>query len=77
MSGMAVSENTNSIGFRLQKARKRRGWTQEILADESGVSQTGISEIESGAITNPGIKTLSRLARALDIQLMTLIGDGA
>lgn len=36
------------IGERVQRARRRVGWTQKALADKSGVSFAVISRLEKG-----------------------------
>jgi transcriptional regulator with XRE-family HTH domain len=54
----------SAIGEKVYWHRDARGWTQEELAKESGVSATTISHIESGAIERPRMNTVRRLARA-------------
>jgi transcriptional regulator with XRE-family HTH domain len=45
-----------------------RPMTQEQLADESGVDQTTISNLERGACTNPTWGTLTKLAAVLGVK---------
>lgn len=52
------------LGMQMRKARKARGFTQEQLADRSGVSVRHIAKIEKGEI-NPSFEVLSALAAAL------------
>ena len=49
-------------------ARKREGLTQKKLAAVSGISQADISRLERGT-GNPSIKTLQRVAKALNMVL--------
>ncbi|MDR0248725.1 MAG: helix-turn-helix domain-containing protein [Oscillospiraceae bacterium] len=49
-------------------ARKNTGLTQRELAQKTGMAQGDISKLESGN-GNPSIKTLQRLAAAMDMQL--------
>ena len=49
-------------GGTLRSARRRRGLTQRQLASRSGVPQSAIARIESGAVT-PRIDSLDRLLR--------------
>ena len=56
-----------TIGLRLSEARKARGWLQAELARRSGLSQSLISQIESGARKNPGINTISSLEDSLGV----------
>lgn len=51
----------------LRQQREAKGWTQQDLADASGVSQKAISHIEAGARKTPRIDTLAKLANALRI----------
>lgn len=48
----------------MRKARKERGFTQEQLSDQSGISVRHIAKIEKGAI-NPSFEVLSALIAAL------------
>ena len=49
-------------------ARKERGMTQKDLAKATGISQADISRLERGT-GNPSIKTLQRVAQALQMVL--------
>jgi transcriptional regulator with XRE-family HTH domain len=49
-------------------ARKSSGLTQKQLADRTGIAQGDISKIENGN-ANPSLRTLKRLARAMDMNL--------
>ena len=51
----------------LREARQRRGWTQEQLADASGVEQSNISAIERGITRDPNTSTALKLAAALEL----------
>jgi len=58
----------------LVKLRKQKGWSQEKLAVESGISYNTIIKIERGGIKNPKIETVIRLAKALNISIDTIVG---
>lgn len=60
----------------LAKIRKEKGWSQEKLAQEAGVSYNTLIKIERGGIKNPKIETVIKLAKALDISIDKLIGRG-
>jgi transcriptional regulator with XRE-family HTH domain len=49
-------------------ARKKKGITQKELAEKTGIAQGDISKLENGN-GNPSIKTLQRLAAAMDMSL--------
>lgn len=54
---------------KIQEARKKRGWTQEYLAQITGLSTIHIKKLENGEIKNPGIETAKKLAYALGLDL--------
>ncbi len=56
----------------LVEERKRRGISMNELASRAGLSQSRISMLEA-APGNPTIKTLLRIARALEIPLGDVI----
>lgn len=60
----------------LVKLRKQKGWSQEKLAVESGISYNTIIKIERGGIENPKIETVIKLADALSVSVDELIGRG-
>jgi transcriptional regulator with XRE-family HTH domain len=61
-----------SLGRRIAYLRVQRGWTQEQLGFESGISRNYISDLESGR-RNPTLSLLGKLALAFDIDLATLL----
>lgn len=38
-----------ALGTRLQEARLRRNWTQNVAAEKSGLSQSSIKKVEAGS----------------------------
>jgi transcriptional regulator with XRE-family HTH domain len=56
----------------VRDARARRGWSQETLADASGLHRTEISLIERGG-REPRLTTIVRLARALKMKPADLL----
>ncbi|MEW6574746.1 MAG: helix-turn-helix transcriptional regulator [Pseudomonadota bacterium] len=60
------------IGRNTAKIRKARGWTQEQLAERSGLSQQYISGLENGQ-RNPTIVTVYELATALGVTHLDLL----
>lgn len=51
----------------LKTIREERNFSQEELAEKSGVSRTTISLIENGNSTTIKLSTLQKLAKALDV----------
>lgn len=63
-----------AVGKLVRAARKARGWSQDVLADRSGLHRAHIGEIERGEV-NVSIQTLSTLAQALKVGLRDLVPD--
>jgi transcriptional regulator with XRE-family HTH domain len=59
----------------VHERREQLGISQEELAHRAGLHRTYISDIERGA-RNPSLKTLSRLADALEMSTSDLIRHG-
>ena len=57
----------------LKKLRKQKGWSQEKLAREAGISYQTLIKIEQGRIKNPKLETLIKLSKALGVSLDKLI----
>lgn len=61
-----------SVGGRIKQIRLARGISQNQLAKIAGISQAGLSAIES-TTKSPSVDTLGRIAEALDIPLARLL----
>ena len=61
--------------LKLEQYRRKRKLTQAQLAKLSGVPQPMISQIETGDVANPTIKTLHKLATALKCTVDDLIEE--
>jgi len=55
------------LGRKILKLRKRRGLTQEQLAEETGLSQSAIRSYELGD-RNPKSQHLEKIAQVLDVR---------
>ena len=64
------------LGKRIKEERKKRGLTQEKLAELSGISNNFISYIESGN-KNASLKTIKRITDTLQITLSDLFSEMA
>ena len=60
------------VGNAIAAARARKGLSQKELAESTGIDQSDLSKIERG-LANPSIGTLSRIADAMDAELMVSI----
>lgn len=57
------------ISTQIYQLRLQRGWTQQQLAEKSGIAQERISLLESGDFTSITMKTLRKLAEAFDVAI--------
>lgn len=64
-----------SFGEELRQLRLAKGFTQQQLAERSGsgVSQGGISDLETGRWTNPKTGTLRDIAAALPVSYVRML----
>ena len=62
------------VGDNCARLRKARGWTQEELAEHSGLSQQYLSGLERGR-RNPTIVTIYELAQALEVSHLDLLRE--
>ena len=60
------------LGRSLRVYREARGWSQEAFADVLGVHRTYMGGVERGE-RNLTLKSLERLAAALDVDPLTLL----
>ena len=60
------------VGARVRAIRSRRGMTRKHLAQHSEVSERYLAQLESGA-ANISLSLLARIARALDVNVITLL----
>ena len=61
------------LGSRLKTARKDLGWSLRKAEERSGVPNAHISQVETGAIRQPGMTVLARLAVAYRMPLPELL----
>lgn len=55
------------VGTNIRRLREEKGWSQEELADRTGLHRTYISGIERG-VRNPTVTIVARIARPLGIK---------
>jgi XRE family aerobic/anaerobic benzoate catabolism transcriptional regulator len=61
-----------ATGERIRELRRVKGWRQIDLAEQSGVHEVHISDLERGT-REPGLRTLSKIASALETTLSELL----
>ena len=65
-----VYENGKTmVGYAVAEARANKGYSQMELSNATGIDQSDISKIERG-VANPSVGTLTRIADALDTNLI-------
>ncbi|MDD6894124.1 MAG: helix-turn-helix transcriptional regulator [Lactobacillus sp.] len=64
-----------NIGENIRAFRRSLGITQEKLAEESGLSVNFISRLERTSDKNVSIKTLNKIAHAMQISTAQLVED--
>lgn len=65
----------SEIAQRIRATRDVHGWSQEVLADRSGVSRPSVARIEAGEDVSTA--TLSKVAGALGLKLRLANTDEA
>lgn len=63
-----------NIGERIRYFRNLRGWSQETLALQAEINPAFLGHLERG-LKSPTVKTLEKIAAALDISLAELFAD--
>lgn len=62
------------LGFNIAFYRKKKGLTQEILAEKIGISRAHLSAIEAAGIIRPfSLEILFNIANVLDIEPYKLL----
>ena len=60
----------------IKRYRAKKGFSQEQLAQTAGVTYSALSKIEAGYHTDPRVRTLQKIARALGVTIDDLMsGD--
>ncbi len=62
----------NELGIRIKQQRLENRLKQKELAELVGISNTYLSDIETGR-TNPSIETLKKIAQILNIRVSNLL----
>ena len=61
------------LGSKVKELRRRKGWSQEDLKENSGLSLRTVQRIEKGE-TRPAGESLRRISEALDVTPKDLLG---
>lgn len=68
-----MSNKISKIAENIKKIRNKRGISQDRLSKLADVAYNTIIKIESGAIQNPTIETMQKIAKGLDVSLDELV----
>lgn len=67
-----MSSALSTIGKNVRKYRKKLGLSQDKLSKRAEVAYNTVVKIESGENSNPTIKTLTKIAKVLNVSLDAL-----
>lgn len=71
---LSTNPHSRAFGAVLARLRRRRGWSQENLGFEAGLTRAYVSLLERG-LRSPTLNTLMALSTALDVRLDVLAGQ--
>ncbi len=60
------------LGDRIRKLRKKRGWTQVVMAEKIGIDRSFLADVERGK-RNISILNLDLIAKGLRVSLSQLL----
>jgi transcriptional regulator with XRE-family HTH domain len=72
MPDVPPTEVLVAFGRAVRRLRVERGWSQERLAEVTGIHRTYVGDVERG-LRNVSLVNIERLARALSVDLPTLM----
>lgn len=75
MESPRKSKNRVIIGRMIRLEREEKGYSQDNMAHELGISQKAYSKIESGE-TNLSVERIMQITKALDIEITDLLCKG-
>jgi transcriptional regulator with XRE-family HTH domain len=67
-----VQDIQKQIGDTIRAIRLKKGWSQDLFADKSGLNRAHVGEIERGE-SNVTIQTLKIIADTLDVRIVDLV----
>ncbi len=69
---MQPSKLDQMLGLEIQHRRTEKGWSQEYLAEMTGLHRTYISQLERG-LKSPSVRVLSHITNALGVTMSEFI----
>jgi len=67
-----VQDIQKQIGRTIRALRLKKGWSQDVFGDRSGLNRAHVGEIERGE-SNVTIQTLKIIADTLDVRITDLV----
>ena len=68
-----MSKKISPIARNIKRLRKEKGFSQDRLSKEADVTYHTIAKLESGENENPTVKTLQKIALALNVNIDDLL----
>lgn len=62
-----------ALGAKIARFRDLRGMSMSALAEAADLAKSYLAKLEKGDVENPGLRTLSGIARALDVTVADLL----
>jgi transcriptional regulator with XRE-family HTH domain len=67
-----VQDIQRHIGDTIRALRLKKGWSQDVFADRSGLNRAHVGEVERGE-SNVTIQTLKIIADTLGVKIVDLV----
>jgi transcriptional regulator with XRE-family HTH domain len=67
-----VQDIQKKVGATIRALRLKRGWSQDVFADKSGLHRAHVGEIERGE-SNVSLQTLKTIADTLGCRIVDLV----
>jgi transcriptional regulator with XRE-family HTH domain len=64
---------TNQLGQKIKKLRQKLGLSQDDFARKADVPYTTLTKVETGVIKKPSVFVVSKIAKALNVDIEELI----
>jgi transcriptional regulator with XRE-family HTH domain len=64
---------SNSLGQKIKKLRTKLGLSQDDFARKADVPYTTLTKVETGVIKKPSVFVVSKIAKALNVDIEELI----
>ena len=64
---------SNQLGQKIKKLRQKLGLSQDDFARKANVPYTTLTKVETGVIKKPSVFVVSKIAKALDVDIEELI----